>query len=157
MNPTLNPLTEEEKAKLMIDLKAFRDLVKSTVVEVISDVAPNDVDDVVNNIYLRAYSELDQENVQANLDFWFVRFVVKESLSARREKSGLVDVAAKDAHMIDSKQTPRISYATSEEVELAEKVVQSLPTKYRDAFSFDKTKVHPLNKLKDSIKKKLSK
>lgn len=138
-------IIEEEKTQRMNELEAFRDLAKVMVSKILGKTSGS-TDEVVRNSYLQAYKRVGKFNQKQELGSWFFRIVVNEFLKIKR---GIIKKGAKNSYFIDSKRTPRIYYASKEEVLLIQNIIQSLPSRYRNAFSFDETKKHAVKKFKD--------
>lgn len=96
-----------------------------------------EVEDVMQQAYVAAYSKLSQFQGSAQFSTWLVRIAVNEALMRLRQARKFVALDGgpqEDAVSQDRKPTPEEATARRELVALLERAVDALPDIYRTAF-----------------------
>lgn len=131
------------------DVSAFEDLVKRydrNVFRIAQHITQNreDAEDVVQDAFLKAYTNLGQFQGQSKFYTWLVRIAVNEALMRlrRRRPERMVsldeDVKTEDdsvpREVADWSPNPEQLYSQSELHEILTKTIQGLPPSFRTVF-----------------------
>jgi len=131
------------------DLEAFSDLVKRydrNVFRIAQHITHNEEDaqDVVQEAFLKAYTNLAQFQGNSKFYTWLVRIAVNEALMKlrrrRSDKTGSIDedVETEEGSMprevADWSPNPEQLYGTSELGDILKKTIQGLPPGFRTVF-----------------------
>jgi RNA polymerase sigma-70 factor (ECF subfamily) len=146
------PLSEEltlVRAAKAGDVQAFEELVKRydrNVFRIAQHITQNreDAEDVVQDAFLKAYTNLEQFQEQSKFYTWLVRIAVNEALMKlrRRRPERTVyldeDVQTEDDSMprevADWSPNPEQQYTQAELRDILSKTIQGLPTGFRAVF-----------------------
>src|ERR1700733_12906819 len=131
------------------DVQAFEELVRRydrNVFRIAQNITHNreDAEDVVQDVFLKAYGNLNQFQGQSKFYTWLVRIAVNEALmKLRRIKPGRVvsldeDVKTEEdslpREVADWSPNPEQQYNQAELREILTKTIQGLPTSFRTVF-----------------------
>jgi RNA polymerase sigma-70 factor, ECF subfamily len=131
------------------DVQAFEELVRRydrNVFRIAQHITHNreDAEDVVQDAFLKAYSNLEQFQGQSKFYTWLVRIAVNEALmKLRRVKPGRVvsldeDVKTEEdslpREVADWSPNPEQQYNQAELREILTRTIQGLPTSFRTVF-----------------------
>ncbi len=99
-----------------------------------------EIEDLMQNTYLKAYEKLDQFRYKSSFSTWLIRIGINEALGKLREKGKMHPLNPKSSNlegnsileMPDSNQpTPESKMIRSETKNLLERAIDALPRKYR--------------------------
>jgi RNA polymerase sigma-70 factor (ECF subfamily) len=117
-------------------MRRHNPLVYRTIRSLLRDEA--EVEDAMQQAYLRAFTHLDEFQGHSAFSTWLVRISVNEALGRVRTGSrvSLVDeVPEPEEHfMTDHVDSPELRASAREAVDLVEQAVDTLPTPYRSVF-----------------------
>ncbi len=131
------------------DVRAFEELVRRydrNVFRIAQHITHNreDAEDVVQEAFLKAYSNLDQFQGQSKFYTWLVRIAVNEALmKLRRIKPGRTVSLDEDVktdedslprEVADWSPNPEQQYNQAELRDILDRTIQGLPTSFRTVF-----------------------
>jgi RNA polymerase sigma-70 factor (ECF subfamily) len=90
------------------------------------------VDDVLQETFMRAFAHLDGFEGNAKFASWLTRIAVNEAVWRKRRAVEHIDVHGLDLHGLEA--GPEDVTATKEMSELLERAVEKLPDVYKDVF-----------------------
>src|SRR5512138_188631 len=98
----------------------------------------SEVEDAMQQTYLRAYAALDEFEGAAAFSTWLTRIAINEGLGRLRKRSRLTVVDDPEEEAEDTvsapAETPEDRAATQEAMRLVQKAVDHLPAQYRTVF-----------------------
>jgi RNA polymerase sigma-70 factor (ECF subfamily) len=99
-----------------------------------------EIQDLMQNTYLKAYEKLDKFRYESSFSTWLIRIGINEALSRLREKSRVHQLSTESSNfesnsileIPDSNQhTPESTMIRQEAKHLLERAIDALPPKYR--------------------------
>ena|SRR5690349_19851421 len=101
----------------------------------------SEAEDVVQEVYVKAYKNLRQFAGRASFSTWLTRIAVHEALHRARRGRNKEEIDAMEEYQRDSvvqlstgAETPETKAATAEVRELLERSIDALPDSYREVF-----------------------
>ena len=103
----------------------------------------NEIEDVMQNSYIKAYTKLHQFNLQSQFSTWLIRIAINESLAALKKKGKILHLnnynhSTDDDFVLelpDYKQlNPQEKMAQKEAKQLLENAIDQLELKYRTVY-----------------------
>lgn len=145
-NPTQTPVPDrpdEAIAKEALrDPEAFGTLMEryeaplSRYIRRISSFPPDDVEDVLQEAFIKAYRHLREFDGKSRFSSWIYRIVRNQTIDTARKKHLKTTVSIEEhdlANLLRDEADPEGDLARKEELGRVEDAIRSLPDTYRDA------------------------
>lgn len=124
-----------------------------------------EIEDIMQNSYIKAFTKLYQFKLEASFSTWLIRIAINESLARLKDKGKLYAISVRTAHdnkeiileIPDIKQmNPQEKMIQNEAKHLLEKAIDQLDEKYRIVYIMKEVEEMPLKEIADALNLTLS-